>query len=333
MFIKTFDTKYLCLACICSLTACSSGSDLNTTVAGGGRGGIEYGFVTLSITDAPIDFAAEVWLQFDGVEFLPSSSSAEQTPILVMLESPVCINLLELQGTKSRALLTNEILPTGQYDWVRLKVTAFKDGVMDSYIVLNDGTVHELDMPSGSEVGLEIVGGLEIIANTPSEKTIDFDLRKSIVIDGLDGYLIRPVVNLVSNEQSGSIEGTVEFRELLSFNCSDFNPFTGNAVYLYEGFDVIPDDIDGAVAGPDPKFSTMVDFDEATGSYTYSFGFIPFGEYTAAFTCEADIDDPTADDVINFTTTKNVDITSTGVTTIASKSFRFTVKQKSKVKR
>ncbi len=75
MLKKNFVIKYLGFACILSLTACSSGSDVDTTVAGGGRGGAEYGFITLSITDAPIDFATEVWLQFDGVKFMPSSDS------------------------------------------------------------------------------------------------------------------------------------------------------------------------------------------------------------------------------------------------------------------
>ena len=72
MFMKNFAIKSVSLACVLALNACSSGSDLSTTVAGGGRGGSEYGFITLSITDAPVDYATEVWVQFDGVEFMPA---------------------------------------------------------------------------------------------------------------------------------------------------------------------------------------------------------------------------------------------------------------------
>ena len=68
MLMKNFAITLLGAACIISLTACSSGGDAETTVAGGGRGGTEYGFITLSITDAPIDYATEVWVQFDGVD-------------------------------------------------------------------------------------------------------------------------------------------------------------------------------------------------------------------------------------------------------------------------
>ncbi len=319
--MKNFAIKSVSLACILGLNACSSGSDLSTTVAGGGRGGSEYGFITLSITDAPIDFATEVWVQFDGVEFIPSTSSENQTPILILFDTPMSIDVLQLQGSKTRELLVHEILPTGHYDSVSLKVTAVKDGILDSFIVMDDGTVHELDMPPGSEVGLDIVGGLEVKANTSSIKTIDFDLRKSIIANALGEYQIHPVLSIVDNEKSGTLEGSVRLKTLLSSNCSDLNPMTGNAVYLYDGFNVTPDDMDGIA--PDHTRSAKVNFDNATGKFTYSFGFVPLGQYTAAFTCEADLDNLDADDVIRFSTTKNVNITNTGVTTLASNTFRF----------
>ena len=320
MLMKSFVISCLGAACILSLTACSSGGDAETTVAGGGRGGTEYGFISLSITDAPIDNATEVWVQFDGVEFMPSSGSKDQNPVLIMFDTPMSINLLELQGTKSKALLTNEILATGHYDWVQLKITAVKDGVMDSYIVLEDGTVHELDMPGNSEIGLKIVGGLEVIANTPSEKTIDFDLRRSIVIDSMGDFQMQPVINLVSNDQSGSIEGSVKLTQLISSRCSDLNPMTGNAVYLYQGFNAQPGDLGGT--GTEPFTSALVNLDNSTGTFGFSFGFVPFGKYTAAFTCQADLDEPAADDTINFSTTKNINITSTQTKILPSNAFR-----------
>ena len=320
MLMKNFAITCLGVASIMTLTACSSGGDAETTVAGGGRGGTEYGFITLSITDAPIDNATEVWVQFDGVEFMPSSESPGQPSILIMFDSPISINLLELQGTNSKALLTNEILPTGKYDWVKLNITAANDGILDSYIVMEDGTVHELDMPSGSEMGLTIIGGLEVIANMPSAKTIDFDLRKSIVMNNLNEYQIQPAINLVSNDKAGAIEGSIKLKELISPNCSDFNPLTGNAVYLYEGFNITPDDIDGT--GPEPFSSALVKFNSSNGQFEFSFGFVPFGKYTETFTCEADLDKQSTDDVISFTTTKNVNITSTKTITLNSNTFR-----------
>jgi len=319
MFMKNFVITWIGAVCIMSLTACTSGGDATTTVAGGGRGGTEYGFISLSVTDAPIDNATEVWLQFDGVEFMPSSESPQQNPILIMFDTPMSINLLELQGNNSKALLTDEILPTGIYDWLKLKITAVKDGVMDSYIVLSDGTVNELDMPLGNEIGLTIVGGLEVIANMPSAKTIDIDLRQSIVMNNPNDYQIQPVIKLVSNDASGSIEGTVRSKTLTSSKCSDSDPLTGNAVYLYEGMNVKPDDIGGT--GAEPVTSALVKLNNLTGNFEYSFGFVPFGKYTAAFTCEADLDDQSTDDAINFSKTKNIHITSTRPIVLSSNTF------------
>ncbi len=317
MLKKNLLPALLCLTGLFCLSSCSSGGNSGTTVAGGGRGGAEYGFLTLSITDAPIDNAAEVWVQFDGIELMHESGATDQQSIVIMFDKPMSINLLELQGDNSKVLLTNEILPTGFYSWVDLKITAVKDGIMDSYIKLNDGTVYELDMPSGSEIGLTIVGGLEIIANTSSAKTIDFDLRKSIfeIIPG--DFEVKPVLNLVSNDKSGSIKGKIRSAMLTSSNCSDSDPETGNAVYLYEGKNIIPDDIDGI--DPEPFASALVKLNPATGKYEYSFGFVPFGKYTAAFTCEADLDDPAADDVIKFGTTKKVRIFKTGTKRLSAR--------------
>lgn len=319
MLMKNFVITCIGAVYILSLTACSSGGDTTTTVAGGGRGGTEYGFISLSVTDAPIDNATEVWVQFDGVEFMPSSESPQQNPILIMFDTPISINLLELQGKNSKALLTDEILPTGLYDWLELKITAVKDGVMDSYIVLNDGTVYELDMPSGNEIGLTIVSGLEVIANMPSAKTVDIDLRQSIVMNNSNDFQIKPVIKLVSNDKAGSIEGTVNSRTLTSSKCSDSDPLTGNAVYLYEGNNVQPDDIGGT--GAEPVTSALVKLNNFTGNFEYSFGFVPFGKYTAAFTCEADLDDQFTDNAVSFSKTKNININSTRPKILSSNTF------------
>ncbi|MGB5603604.1 MAG: DUF4382 domain-containing protein, partial [Gammaproteobacteria bacterium] len=196
---KNFVLTFLCFTGILGLTACSSGGDAETTLAGGGRGGIEYGFLTLSITDVPVDNATEVWLQIDGVELLPESESAEEASILILFDQPMSINLLDSEEENSVALLFNEILPTGSYYWLKLIITAVNDGVMDSYIRLDDGSVHELVVPADSEEGLQITDGVEIIANTPSAITIVFDLSKSVQITDSGDFELNPDLNLVDD--------------------------------------------------------------------------------------------------------------------------------------
>ena len=321
MICKNFVLAVFGLSATLFLTACSSGGDAGTTVAGGGRGGAEYGFLTLSITDTPIENATEVRVQFDGVELMPRSDSPEQESVLIIFEEPISIDLLELQGSKSHVLLLNEILPTGNYSWLKLKVSAVNDGVLDSYITLNDGTVHELDVPGGDEVGFQVTDGIEVIANTSSVKTIIFDLRKSVIMSDNGEFKLQPTFNLVNNKESGSIEGKVMVHVLTSSNCSDSDPSSGNAVYLFEGRNTQPDDIDGVDA--EPFASALVTLDVTTGEYRYSFGYVPFGDYTAALTCSADLEDPETDDEINFTQSMNINIVNTAVKTLSGNIFHF----------
>lgn len=314
-YMKQLTYIFLALLGITLLSACSGdGGDANS--AGGGRGGTQNGFLNLSITDAPIDGATEVWVQFDGVVLKPESAS---NPITLPFDPPMNINLLALQGDNSVQMLSNKTLPSGNYDWLKLNITAANDGVQDSYIKLKDNSVHELNIPSGSETGLKILGGLKIIANTPTSMTIDFDLRKSIIQTGASDYKLAPVLKLVNNAKTSSITGTVELSALTDPGCSDADPSTGNAVYLYENFNVIPDDIDNI--GSEPVASALVTLNNATGIYEYSFGFIPLGKYTAAFTCQADLDDPASDDTITFGNTKNVNLAIT-MTILPTNTFR-----------
>ena len=303
---KNFVLATLSVLGILCLTACNSGNDNGTTAAGGGRGGTEFGFLTLSLADAPIDNATEVQIQLEGVELMHGSDSPDHEAISITFEEPVKINLLDLHGSKGRILFSNEILPTGRYNWLRLKVTAAIDGVLDTYIRLDDGTVHELEIPSDAEIGLQITDGVEIIANTPSAKTIILDLRRSVDMSVPGDFKLKPVITLVNDNETGSIRGAVRLSVLTSANCSDADPATGNEVHLYEGFNVIPDDIDGIPV--EPVMSTVISLNTATGEFEYSIDYVPYGQYTLAFSCQADLDDPVTDDTIIYTRTRNISI-------------------------
>ena len=282
----------------CTLLAACGGS----TTGSDDSDATQNGFLTLSITDAPIDNAEEVWIQFDAVEVQPSSSTDS---IKVIFNPPKNIDLLTLQGENSVQVLTDQKLPADTYDWIKLHITAVNDGVQDSYIKLDDNSIHELDIPSGSESGLKIIGGLEIMANTSTTMTIDVDLRMSIILTAAGDYKLAPVLKLVEDAKTGTISGSVNIITLTGSGCNK-DPSDGNAIYLYEGSNIKPDDIDGI--DPEPIDSALLTLNNTTGFYDYSFGFVPLGMYTAVYTCEADLDDANNDDDIYFSNTKNVNL-------------------------
>lgn len=299
-FIKFIRTQ-LAYAMLLVLCSCSDGGSSDTS---GGRGSSSSnpGAFTLSITDAAVDEAQEVWVQFTGATLQPTNGNT----ISYTFDSVKNINLLNLQGTQSTELISNEVIPLGRYNWIRLHVNASNDGINDSYIKLNDGSEHELWIPSGSQTGLKINTGFEFTATNELHLMIDFDLRKSVVLSS-GNYKLRPTLRMINMNGVGSITGSIDMSLLTAASCSDADPATGNAVYLFEGENIIPDDMDNQ--NPEPVTSARVELNTSSGNYEYIIGFVPATDYTLAFTCQADLDEPNSNDNIAFSLSENVTVT------------------------
>jgi len=286
------------------LAACGGGGGNNNS-----DNSATTGELNLSVTDAAVDSAQRVLVQFTGVAVKPGDADAIDLPLsgdsqtcqdlldgvppsaTPEGESPVrCIDLLELQGTESATLLDGAILEAGMYGWMRLDVDARK-GVMDSIIVLDDGSVESLYVPSGSESGLKLNSGFTILVGGTHDFVIDFDLRKSVHDPkGQPDYFLRPSLRLVDLAESGRISSTVAASMLTADNCTP----DAYAVYVYEGGALAEIGDEGSDFPPLTSAAVML----KDGEWHYTVGFLPPGDYAVAFTCEAGNDDPeTADDI------------------------------------
>lgn len=284
-----------CIAVLAYLAACGGeGSDSADTQ--------QFGRLTLRVTDSPVTSARRVVVEFTGVEIKARNGGDTE----VFDFAPRQIDLLALDGGGSEILLSDEDLPAGEYEWIRLKVNAGRNA-SDSFIELDDGSIHPLFIPSGNQTGLKLIRGFTIGAGSTSNFTIDFNLRKSVIHPpGLgEPYLLKPVLRLVNNLEVGTIDGTVA-PELIVTDCMP-------AVYLYTGADVVPDDNGSATP---PLATTAVKLDEATGVYRFRVGFVPTGAHTLAFTCGADDDGAETDDAITFSAPKNVNVLAGQTTTV-----------------
>lgn len=277
---------------------------LGLTACGGGSGSSsdDSGTLSLGLTDAPVDGATSVVVQFDGIEIQP----ADGERVTFDFDSPRQIDLLDLQGTASTALLEDETVPAGDYAWMRLMVTATQQSP-DSYIDLSTGQ-HSLFIPSGGNTGLKLVQGFTVPANDSANFTIDFDVRKSVHKPGQSGqdYILRPTLRLVDNTEVGHIRGTVDQTAASTEGCSA-------AAYVYAGADVTPDDEGSDTA---PVASALVELDDATGEYTFMVGYLTAGEYTVAWTCDADQDEPDSDDDLTFEANTNATVTADETTEV-----------------
>lgn len=308
---RTTATRTLLL----SLTA------LALAACGGGGGGSssKTGTLKVGITDAPVDAADAVVVQFTGLELKPVNGMA----FSVDFASPKTLDLIALQGTNRAMLLDGEKVPAGDYEWMRLKVNADPNVAGDSYVTI-DGAQCEIRIPSGAETGLKMIRGLTVGIGTVTDITVDFDLRKSIVrppgqhttVESCGGqaYLLKPVLRVVDNLQVGTLSGAID-PTLVSQKCgtdATISKVAPGNVYLfgpYTGTAPLPDDVDGgSTDGADPIASAMV-VSGASGN-TYTIGFVPAGQYVLVYTCDPDqpdvdadaVDTPAgADEVVTFT--------------------------------
>jgi hypothetical protein len=266
--------------------------------SGGGGDSPDTGKMSLSVTDAPVDDASSVVVQFSGVAFKREGEAPEVVQNLT--PSPRQLNLLEYQEGRAALLLDGVTMPAGRYEWVRLIVDT-QQNVRDSYIVLTTGEECELRVPSGAESGLKLNRGFTLPADGSVALTIDFDLRKSIhappgqqgtTEECTQGYLMRPTLRIVDNANVGAIAGTVD-SALVTEGCLP-------KVYVFSGAGVTPDDIEeaGSATDVDPLLVANVAVQNGATSYGYRAAFLPPASYTVAFTCGDD--DPTDDDVLTF---------------------------------
>ena len=280
-----------------ALSSCGSSSSTSA-----GRGGVMEGGLTLKITDAPVDGALAVWIQFSGVTIKPANGSAFD----IIFDTPLDINLLSLQAGKTEVLLENVKLTPGKYNWIRLHVNATRDSVLDSYIILADGRNEELNIPASAEIGLQIINDIEIASNKDVNLIIDFDLRRSVVESAGAAYDLLPVLKIVNADNMVSLHGTIDPLLLMSADCSDALPNTGNAVYVFAGKDAAPADMN--VGNTNLVATANVMQNIQTGDYEYIVSCLEPGEYTVAFTCQADQDQPDARDNIIFSMVENVEV-------------------------
>lgn len=249
----------------------------------------DTGTLSVAITDAPVDDAEAVVVQFTGIEI--QGVGGRQS---FDFDTAQTIDLLQLTGDESLELLPETELEAGEYQWMRLKVNAER-GVTDSYIDI-DGARYSLFVPSGSQTGLKLNRPFVIAAGGQTDLTIDFDLRKSVhePQNDAEDYYLRPTLRIVDNLEVGHIAGMIDPNLVNAEGCTD-----SSAVYLFEGADVAADDVDAVE--PEPITTGLVEVDN-NGDYVYEIGFVVAGDYTLGFTCEAANDDPETDDVINFAT-------------------------------
>ena len=274
-----------------AVVALLAASALALVACSGGSSGSGMGQMKLAVADAPVDGAQAVVVKFTGVELTADNGN----PVDISFSQPKTIDLLNQSGTAS-AMLFDQPIPVGSYGQIRLIVLADGDP-SNSYITFSDGTMHGLQVPSGSETGLKLVSGFTVPSSGVVDYTIDFDLRQAITCPPgqTPACILKPVERLVDNTAVGNIQGVVS-ATLVPSGCTP-------GVYLYDGTVTAPEDMNSAAPSSDTNqpLGSKLPVANSQPPYYYQFTFLQPGTYTVAFTCQAGQDNPDqADSAVMF---------------------------------
>ena len=274
----------------------------------GGGSGTGMGQMSLAVADAPIDGAQAVVVKFTGVELTGNAGN----PLTITFDQPKTIDLLNQSGMAS-AVLFDQPIAAGSYGQIRLMVVADGDP-SNSYITLSDGTMHGLQVPSGSQTGLKLVSGFAVPDGGVVDYTIDFDLRQAITCPPgqSPACILKPAQRLVQNTMVGNIQGSAS-AALVTEGCVP-------GVYLYNGSVTMPEDMNSTASAMDANQPIASKALSATSQtpFSYQFSFLEPGTYTVAFTCQADQDNPDqADAAVTFSPVKTDIMVTANMTTIA----------------
>ncbi len=285
--------------------------------SGGGSGGSAgTSTLTVSLMDTPlaaVDNVTEVNVEIAAIWLKPAGSDAMQLPLT---QTPMKVNLLALTDEHPALLIDGATVPAGDYEWLALDVNATFDGKFDSYVALKSGGQEEIRVPSGR---VRLVGGFTVAANQALKLVFDWELRKGLVRPvGQPGFFLKPAFRVIGVAEQGVLRGTVALTTLNATGdpngclADDANLDVGNAVYVFAGDGITPDDIDAV----DPEPVTVIPVEpNSSGDYVYRTVIEP-GTYTIAFTCQAGRDDPETSQDLKFVAPVTQTIAAGGAETV-----------------
>lgn len=184
------------------------------------------GRLSVRLTDAPFpyDMVAEANVTIFKVEARKVSNedesdemdddTAETSPFVLLMESEIDVNLLELTNGTTEMLADLDV-PAGTYDLVRVFVKGIN-------VVLTDGRTFDLKVPSGEQTGIKVFikPGLTVAGGLSSDLLLDFDVSRSFIakgniksVDGINGFNFKPVIKASNLSTAGTLLGNISTLE------------------------------------------------------------------------------------------------------------------------
>jgi hypothetical protein len=214
------------------------------------------------------------------------------------------IDVSKLNRGRVITLLRDKGIAAGDYTSVLVNITA-QSQVLDSYIEKSDGGQVSLVLRAGSQALAS--NTFKVRDEEDTNLTLHLDFRSSLLpgSNAASDRLLTPRIRLIETSQASSISGDVAQNVLTGSACdSTATDAPTPVLYVFEGLNINPDDIDGI--SPDPISTALVSLASVQADYVASF--LPAGDYTLSLTCAAANDDPDLNDSIVFLASQNISL-------------------------
>ena len=147
-----------------------------------------YGKMRVMLTDAPAMYqAVNVDIQKVSVHLV---SDAGTDGWVDLPTTSGVYDLLVLQNGVKTIIVNTAELSTGKITQMRLLL-----GTNNTVEVNN--AKYELEVPSGSETGIKLIGTLNIVKDQTLNVVLDFDASTSVYMTGSGTYTLRPTIKVI----------------------------------------------------------------------------------------------------------------------------------------
>ena len=303
-------------------------------LAGCGGGGGDSSSTTgttklnLAVSDAPVDSAQQVCIAVSGLRLKQEGVATEKTwGQLDLIDTDdnddnddnddgclpdgyaipedangnptfIYLDLLKYQNGEKHVLLSDETIPSGTYEQLRLTVLDGTDKKNDlagniplpaSYVKDDSGNILPLYVPSSE---LKFHNPFTAVVDGVLDYQVEFNLRHAMVLPGnlatSDHYKLKPNgVKLLAVETLSTIKGDIN-----SLSCGGNLNKAG--IYLYNSAITSPTKgLEAEPADGGPINSTLVN--NTTTPVSYEIHYVEPGSYNLALVCNATDDIPSDD--------------------------------------
>jgi hypothetical protein len=156
------------------------------------------------------------------------------SPFITLMEEEIDVNLLELTNGLTQQLAEIDV-PAGSYDLVRVYVKGVN-------VVLTDGTVYDLKVPSGDASGIKVFiePSITVVGGLSTDLLLDFDVSRSFVAKGnldtpagVNGFNFKPVIKASNMSTAGTLSGnigTMEGESILALEGAQISVFAADTL-------------------------------------------------------------------------------------------------------